>query len=167
MRQPVPSMENQYLQQLTTQLQDKVKRAHIYVGEISITVNAEECFAVLKSLKEEFGFSMLADIVAIDHYTDEKRFEIAYNLFNLDQNRRLRVKTYVEEANPELDSAVPIWPAANWYEREAWDMMGIRFRNHPDLRRIYMPEDFQYFPLRKEFPLIGIPGSIQMPIKDE
>jgi len=84
----------------------------------------------------------------------------------LNENKRIRIKCRVEEEDPTVDSVVDIWPSANWFEREQYDMLGIKFKNHPDLRRMYMPEDFEYFPLRKEFPLIGIPGSIEMPEKD-
>lgn len=147
-------------------LAPKIVEKTVYVGELTLTVKAEDLYWALQSLKEQFGFDYLADIYTVDHYRDEQRFEVGYNLFNLSDKVRIRVKTFVEEDNPVLESIVPLWPSANWNEREAWDMMGIKFRNHPDLRRIYMPEDFEFHPHRKEFPLIGIPGSIQMPEKD-
>ncbi|MBX3101371.1 MAG: NADH-quinone oxidoreductase subunit C [Bacteroidetes bacterium] len=138
-----------------------------YAGEVTLHVPESRLYDFLKNLKENYGFDYLVDVVATDHYRDEFRFEIGYNLVNLTENKRLRVKAVLaSEEKPEVESVVSLWPAANWYEREQFDMMGIGFRNHPDLRRIYMPEDFEYFPLRKEFPLIGIPGSIQMPEKD-
>ena len=117
-------------------------------------------------LKEKFGFNYLADMTGIDYYTDELRFGVAYNIVNLDNKKRLRIVVKVGEHEPTVLTAVKVWQAANWYEREIWDMFGIRFQGHPDLRRIYMPEDFEYHPLRKEFPLIGIPGSIQLPTSD-
>ncbi|MCL4106370.1 UNVERIFIED_CONTAM: hypothetical protein GTU68_003531 [Idotea baltica] len=150
-----------------TQYQEKFNDVIVatgdYAGEITLEIKAEACHEVLKSLKEVFGFNYLSDITAIDYYSDELRFGVSYNLVSLTNKSRLRVTCRVEEDNPTVDSAIDIWPSANWYEREAWDMMGIRFNNHPDQRRMFMPEDFEYHPLRKEFPLIGIPGSIQVP----
>lgn len=147
-------------------LQPEIVEINTYVGETSITVKSEDIFRVCKALKESYGFTYLVDIFSVDHFRDEARFEIIYNIFNMENLIRLRVKTFVEEDKPEIESVVPIWPSANWNERETYDMMGIIFKNHPDLRRMFMPEDFEYFPLRKEFPLIGIPGSIQLPEKD-
>lgn len=159
-------MEKALAEQVHNSLKESVLDTNWYAGEFSITIDRSKSFAALKSLKEDFGFNYLADISTVDHYTDEQRFEVQYNLFNLDKNQRLRVKVFIEEDHPEVDSVVEIWKAANWHEREAYDMMGIRFKNHPDLRRMFMPEDFEYYPLRKEFPLIGIPGSISLPERE-
>ncbi len=138
-----------------------------YAGELTIVVKTEHIFRVLKMLKEQYEFNYLVDITASDYYTDEERFEVSYNIVNIEGKQRLRVSCRVEEDHPMLQSVVSIWGSADWYEREVYDMMGIRFKNHPDLRRIYMPEDFEYYPLRKEFPLLGIPGSIELPDKAE
>lgn len=148
-------------------LQDYIVEVRSYANELTIEIKPEHIHAVLSMLKTKFAFNYLADITASDYYTDEKRFEVAYNLVSMEGGHRMRVSARVEEDHPEVDSVVDIYPSANWNEREAFDMMGIRFKNHPDLRRMYMPEDFQYFPLRKEFPLLGIPGSIQAPEKVE
>jgi NADH-quinone oxidoreductase subunit C len=102
-------------------------------------------------------------MIPADRYTNSERFEVIYNLFCLRNPNRLLIKTRIEEDNPELPTATPIWPAANWHERETYDMFGITFKDHPDLRRIFLPEDFQYYPLRKEFPLLGVPGSLPLP----
>ena len=154
-----------------TQLQDSnlkqyIKNVRGYANEMTIEVAKEDLVACLSTLKNGFGFTYLVDITAADNYTDEARFEVSYNLVNMEQKARLRVATFCEEEDPTVDSVVSIWGSAEWYEREAFDMMGIQFNDHPDLRRMYMPEDFQYFPLRKEFPQLGLPGSIQMPEKD-
>jgi NADH-quinone oxidoreductase subunit C len=154
------------VEKAVSDLQPRLLNVQQYVGETTLTVKAEDIVWVCQTLKEKYGFNYLVDIFSIDHYRDEQRFEVNYNIMNLEAKIRLRVKTFVEEDKPELDSVVSVWPAANWNERETYDMMGIVFRNHPDLRRMFMPEDFEYFPLRKEFPLIGIPGSIEMPEKD-
>jgi NADH-quinone oxidoreductase subunit C len=157
----------QTLQDLNTKLQPRILTTATYAGELTITVRAAELTGVMLGLRDDFGFELLVDIATVDRYTDELRFEVIYNLFNLQLNRRLRVKVLLEEAHPEVDTITHLWPSAMWHEREAWDMMGIRFTGHPDLRRMYLPEDFEYHPLRKEFPLVGIPGTIALPVKND
>ncbi|MCL4159055.1 UNVERIFIED_CONTAM: hypothetical protein GTU68_036612 [Idotea baltica] len=133
---------------------------------MTVVVKSENIFEVLKHFKEQLGFDYLADITASDHYTDDQRFEVTYNICNLGDRQRLMVSCFVEEADPSLDSVIKLWKAADWFEREAYDMMGVTFNNHHDLRRMYMPEDYEWYPLRKEFPLLGIPGSLPLPEKD-
>lgn len=147
-------------------IQDFIVEVRGHAGEMTIEVKAEHIFTVLKTFKDEFGFNYLSDITGSDHYTDEGRFEVAYNIVSMAHQQRLRVCCRVEEATPAVDSVVSLWESADWYEREVYDMVGVTFNNHPDLRRIYMPEDFEWYPLRKEFPLLGIPGSIPLPEKD-
>jgi NADH-quinone oxidoreductase subunit C len=98
-----------------------------------------------------------------ESYSPEERFEILYQLYSLKQKEYLRLKIRVPESGVKVKSVVPVWPAANWHEREVYDMFGIEFEDHPDLRRIYMPDYFEYYPLRKDFPLLGIPGSLPLP----
>lgn len=138
---------------------------HVYQssGDTYVRVEADSIVEICTFLKEEHHFIYLTDVFGIDRYTSEERFEVVYNIVSLRDGTRLFVKIRCEEENPEVDSVAGIWKAADWAEREAYDMFGIQFRNHPDLRRMYMPEDFRYFPLRKEFPLLGIPGSIELP----
>jgi NADH-quinone oxidoreductase subunit C len=145
------------------EIEDFIVDTKEYAGELTIEVRPSAIVEVCTTLRDKFGFDYLADITAVDYYTDEKRFGVSYNICNLKDPKRLRIMARIEEKNASIDSVIKVWPAANWFERECWDMMGIRFNHHPDLRRIYMPEDFEYFPLRKEFPLIGIPGSIETP----
>lgn len=132
-------------------------------GDVQLLVPRTIIIDVLRTLKDDFGFTYLIDIVATDRFTTEDRFEVIWNIISLKDQSRIFVKTRVPEEDPSLPSTVDIWPAANWNEREAYDMMGIRFTGHPDLRRLFLPEDFEYFPLRKEFPLMGVPGSIPLP----
>jgi NADH-quinone oxidoreductase subunit C len=132
-------------------------------GDTFIRIEAEALLEVTKHLKKELHYVYLSDIFGIDRYTSEERFEVVYNLLSLKHRTRVFLKVRCEEENPELESVTPVWKSAGWNEREVYDMFGIHFKNHPDLRRIYMPEDFKYFPLRKEFPLLGIPGSIELP----
>ena len=112
----------------------------------------------LRLLKEDAGFDMLIDITAADylHYPDARdRFGVIYALLNTASGQRLYVKTYVNDPDPSIPSAVPLWRGADWMEREVFDMYGIVFLGHPDLRRILMPEEFTAYPLRKDYPLRG------------
>lgn len=132
-------------------------------GDTIARVHPDSLLDIAKWLKEEQHYILLSDVLGADRYTSEDRFEVIYNLLNLRDRERFFLKVWLPEEEPAVDSVTSVWPAANWYERETYDMFGIRFHNHPDLRRMYMPEDFQYYPLRKEFPLLGIPGSIELP----
>ncbi|MDR9416490.1 MAG: NADH-quinone oxidoreductase subunit C [Gracilimonas sp.] len=132
-------------------------------GHTYVRVESENIKEILSYLKKQHHFIFLCDIIGTDRYTSDERFEVIYNIMNLRTQDRIFVKVRVNEENPVVNSITSIWTSAGWMEREAYDMFGIRFEGHPDLRRIFMPEDFEYFPLRKEFPLLGIPGSIELP----
>ena len=97
----------------------------------------------------------LSTVTGVDRYPAEPRFEVVYHLQSVERNERLRLKCRLAGANPEIDSVTSVWRAANWYERETFDLFGISFRNHPDLRRIMLTEDFDGHPLRKDFPVTG------------
>jgi NADH-quinone oxidoreductase subunit C len=141
-------------------------------GELSISIPRERLVELVRYLRDEpaLGFTMLKDICAVDWNRRKERFELIYNLWSLDNSIRLRVKCFTEEKSPHVDSLTGLFTAANWYERETYDMHGIIFDGHPDLRRMYMPEDFvdpnsgePLYPLRKEFPMMGVPGSMPLP----
>lgn len=122
-----------------------------------VTVPAAKVGDVLRLLKER-GFDMLVDVTAVDylHYPDARdRFGLVYNLLNTTSGERLIVKTFLNEPDLTVPSAFPLWKGADWMEREVFDMFGINFEGHPDLRRILMPEEFTAFPLRKDYPLHG------------
>jgi len=142
---------------------EKVIEIYQSSGDTFVLVDAESIVEICTHLKEKLDYVYLSDVFGIDRYTSKERFEVVYNLLTLKNPARIFLKVRCEEENPELDSVSSVWPSASWNEREVYDMFGIRFRNHPDLRRIFMPEDFKYYPLRKEFPLLGIPGSIELP----
>ena len=159
--------ENNFLDTIkSSSFQDYIIEVRGYANENKVEVDTKQIVEGLRVLKEQFGFNFLSDITGSDHYTDEKRFEVSYNLVNIEGRRRMRVSCRIEEDDPSLDTATGLWESADWYEREVWDMMGIKFNDHPDLRRMFMPEDYEWHPLRKEFPLLGIPGSIPLPEKD-
>ena len=128
-------------------------------GDTTAVLRVEAARDALALLREDAGtsFDMLMDLTAVDHAgrrdgAREPRFEVVYHLYSIAHNRRLRVKLGVPEAACEVDSVVAIWPAANWMEREVFDLYGIGFRGHPDLRRILLYEEFQGHPLRKDYP---------------
>ena len=136
----------------------------VYAGEHTVTVAISSLIEVCTMLKEELGFTYLADLAGVDRFTEDgPRFEVLYSLINISRGKRIRLKVEVEESRPVVPSIVGLFKAADWNERECFDMFGIRFDGHPDLRRMFMPEDFAYFPQRKEFPLLGVPGSLPLP----
>jgi NADH-quinone oxidoreductase subunit C len=123
-----------------------------------IIVSPGRLYSTLECLKEKCGFDMLVDVTAVDylHYPDAKdRFGVIYALLSTATGERLYVKTYLNEPDLKIPSAFPLWKGADWLEREVYDMFGIVFDGHPDLRRILMPEEFAAFPLRKDYPLRG------------
>ena len=142
---------------------DAIGEVTLYAGETTVYVDRASIREVCRALRMEMGFDYLSDMGTIDRFTEEDRFEVFYNLLNLKARQRLRLKVRVDEEDAVVPSVMSIWRAADWHEREAWDMMGITFDGHPDLRRLYMPEDFEYHPARKEFPTLGIPGSLPLP----
>ena len=113
----------------------------------------------------DLQFDMVIDLLGVDMYRPEGRFEVVYNLYSVRNKKYLRLKVLVDEGECVVPSVVNVWSGANWHERETFDMFGIKFIGHPDLRRMYMPEEYQYYPLRKDFPLMGIPDSIPLPRK--
>jgi NADH-quinone oxidoreductase subunit C len=121
-------------------------------------VPAEDVYSALKFLQHERGFDLLVDITCVDYLnyrgaTD--RFGLVYILTNTKMNERLIVRTFLNEPDLSVPSVTSLWEGANWLEREVWDMFGISFGGHPDLRRILLPEEFEAFPLRKDYPLQG------------
>jgi NADH-quinone oxidoreductase subunit C len=123
-----------------------------------VHVGAAQVYAVLESLKQDQGFDMLVDLSAADylHYPDAgDRYGVWYLLLNTATGQRLVVKTFVNDPEPTLPSVFPLWKGADWMEREVFDMFGVAFDGHPDLRRILMPDEFTAYPLRKDYPLRG------------
>jgi len=128
-------------------------------GEQTLRVKLGALHEVLAKCRKDLGYEMLLDISSVDHFGDDPRFEMVYELATVDDAKHLRVKAPVGE-DEEVPTAVNLWPGADWHEREVWDMMGIRFKGHPDLRRILMWEGYPFFPLRKDFPLAGRPSEM-------
>ncbi len=134
-----------------------VLQQHANFGDETVVISRDALVQVMRFLKEDSrtDFNFLMDLTAVDKLALEEspRFEVVYHLYSSTQNHRLRVKVGVGEKDLEVDSLVGVWPISNWFEREVWDMFGIRFRGHPDLRRILMYDEFQGHPLRKDYPV--------------
>jgi NADH-quinone oxidoreductase subunit C len=118
------------------------------------------CTKWQRSVEDELSFDYLIDISSIDNFGDEPRFEVVYELYSMTLAVHLRLKLAVSEEVCAVDTVSDLWPTADWHEREIYDMMGIRFNNHPDLRRILMWDGYPFFPLRKDFPLEGLPSEM-------
>jgi NADH-quinone oxidoreductase subunit C len=150
----------------TAQLAEKLKARFPnlpqteFRDEITVQVPADELESVCRACRDELGFTFLVDISSVDHFGEEPRFEVVYEFYSFEQNIHLRLKAKVSEDALEVPTLTPLWEGANWHEREIFDMMGIRFTNHPDLRRILMWDGYPYFPLRKDFPLEGKPSEM-------
>jgi NADH-quinone oxidoreductase subunit C len=142
---------------------DAIHRVETYANEDTVFVEKEQIREICRFLREEQNFIYFSDAGGIDRFTDEERFEMFYNLINFEDAKRIRLKIRIDEEDLHVPSVTPVYRAAGWNEREAYDMFGFIFDGHPDLRRMYMPEDFEYHPLRKEFPLLGVPGSLPLP----
>ena len=130
-------------------------------GEITVEMSdADKIAEICAFAKDELGFDYLVDVSSIDNYGDDPRWTVIYHFYGYGHHQHLRLKTSVSEEKSELPTVTTVWRAADWHEREIYDMMGIRFRGHPDLRRILMWEGYPYFPLRKDFPLAGKPSEM-------
>ena len=138
----------------------KIQERIEFRGETTFVIDRRDLRELAKFCKDELSFDYLLDISSVDNFGTEPRFEVVYELYSLTMAVHLRLKLRVSEDDPTIDTISDLWPTADWHEREIWDMMGLRFNNHPDLRRILMWEGYPYFPLRKEFPLEGLPSDM-------
>ena len=120
-------------------------------GEQTVVVAKSALASVLQHCRDALGFDGLVDITTIDHLGADPRFEVAYELYSYPSNISLRIKSATPEDEPDFPSVASLWPAANWHEREAYDMMGIQFTGHPNLVRILCPDDWDGYPLRKDY----------------
>jgi NADH-quinone oxidoreductase subunit C len=151
---------NEALNDLASYLQEKldgkIESAVVAYGELTVTVDIDDLLDVLEFLKRDVQcqFISIIDISGVDYPSRAKRFDVVYHLLSPRQNQRIRVKVVTDEETP-ISSACPVFPGADWYEREAYDLYGILFTGHPDLRRILTDYGFEGHPLRKDFPLTG------------
>ena len=146
----------EFAKQLRAKFGDLISEPAEARGEVSLKIaDAERVVEVCTFAKNELGFDYLLDVTSTDNYGEDPRWTVVYHLHGLSHFCHLRLKTDVSEEKSELPTVTSVWRGADWHEREIYDMMGIRFRGHPDLRRILMWEGYPYFPLRKDFPLAG------------
>lgn len=134
---------------------DAVKGGKFDRGELTLDIAAPKIASICGFLKYDRNFIRLSSVTAVDTYPAEPRFEVVYHLHSVDRNQRVRLKCRVGGEDPAIESVTSVWRSANWYEREVFDLFGIHFRNHPDLRRILMPDDWEGYPLRKDYPITG------------
>jgi NADH-quinone oxidoreductase subunit C len=139
---------------------EKLEHRAEFRGETSFMIVAIDLREIANFCRSEFSFDYLLDITSIDNFGEEPRFEMVYHLYSMAHALHLRLKLKVPEEANAVDTISDIWPTANWHEREAYDMMGIKFTGHPDLRRILMWDGYPFFPLRKDFPLEGLPSEM-------
>ncbi len=148
-------------QQLKAQFGDLISEPSEFRGELSLQLlDASRIAEVCRFSKATLGFDYLVDISSLDHYGDDPRWTVVYKLYSIANRCYLRLRTTVGEEASELPTVTSVWKTADWHEREIYDMMGIRFTGHPDLRRILMWEGYPYHPLRKDFPLAGKPTDL-------
>ena len=139
---------------------DKLQHRSEFRDEITYAIGESDLRDIAKLCRDELSFDYLLDITSIDNFGEEPRFEIVYHLYSMPHAAHLRLKLKVSEDVGWLDTVSDIRPTADWHEREIYDMMGIKFNGHPDLRRILMWDGYPFFPLRKDFPLAGLPSDM-------
>ncbi len=139
---------------LQQQLPNAIQGTKFDREELTLTVARESIVAACRAVQSA-GYNFLADVTCVDWYPNQPRFQVTYHLLSHGLKQRLRLVVRVDESDASVDSITPVWPAANFYEREIFDLFGVRFGGHPNLRRIMMPDDYQGNPLRKDFPVEG------------
>ncbi len=145
---------------LTDTFGEKILGSTEFRGETTVTLEAAAIVEVATFCRDALGFDFLVDVCTVDNAGEDPRFEVVYHLYSYSTFAGLRLKCTLPEDAAEIASVSSVYPTANWHEREAYDMMGIRFAGHPDLRRILMWEGYPFYPLRKEFPLGGKPSEM-------
>jgi NADH-quinone oxidoreductase subunit C len=146
-----------FVSKVKSKFPESILDASAFRGEITLHLQAEDILPICRFLHDdpELSFDYLTDLCGVDHYPREPRFQIVYHLCAMKNRRRLRLKVFLPDGPPRIASVVSVWKAANWLEREAFDMFGITFLGHPDLRRILLTPDWEGHPLRKDYPLRG------------
>jgi len=148
---------NVALQQLRQFDSEAVEEALTFRDEVTAFIRPASLVRVCEFLRDAPGlrFNFLSDVTALDHYPNDPRFEVVYHLYSIETNQSLRLKVRLPGENSRVASVVPVWPGANAFEREVYDLFGVYFEGHPDLRRILMPEEWEGHPLRKDYPTEG------------
>ena len=139
---------------------EKLQDSTEFRGETTYSIAASDLREIAKFCRDDLSFDYLLDITSIDNFGEEPRFEVVYHLYSMPHGTHLRLKLRVSEDVGAVDTVSGFWPTADWHEREIYDMMGIKFHGHPNLRRILMWDGYPFFPLRKDFPLAGLPSDM-------
>ncbi len=149
--------QNLVVQKLRAWEPAAIAETRVFRGELTLVVPREHLRRTAEFLRgdPELRFTFLSDITGVDRFPIEPRFEVNYHLLSLARRERLRLKVLLHGSDPVVETVTAVWPAANWPEREVFDLFGVRFEGHPDLRRILMPEDWEGYPLRKDYPVEG------------
>jgi NADH-quinone oxidoreductase subunit C len=134
---------------------DAIRGGTYVFGELMLDIAPPKIVSVAGFLKYDQKFVRLASVTGVDRYPAEPRFEVVYHLHSIERNQRLRLKCLLPGTDPQIESLTSVWRSANWYERETFDLFGIRFNGHPNLTRIMMPDDWEGYPLRKDYPVTG------------
>jgi len=145
---------------LKTQFGEAIGAPVAFRGEVTVTVPRGKIVDVCRFAKTDCAFDMLTDLSGVDNYGEDPRFEVNYELYSFAHRCRLRIKVRISEEDMTVDTVTGVWRTADWHEREAFDMFGLRFLGHPNLKRILMWEGYPYYPLRKEFPVAGMPTEL-------
>ena len=143
------------VEKIETKFQGNILLKNSFRDELSLTVTKDSLIEIMTFCKKDLGFDYLVDLTAVDNLGTNPRYEVVYELYSYSDSCHLRIKAGVDESEREVSSVVGLWPTANWHEREAFDMIGLTFSGHPDMRRILMWEGYPFYPLRKDFPLAG------------
>ena len=146
--------QNRAIASLLNSIPDAILDAKFEFGELTLTI-AKDDIRAAASIVQQAGYNFLEDVTSVDWYPSEPRFHVVYHILSHKLKERVRLIAPVESIDLSIDSITPIWPSANYYEREVWDLFGVRFNGHPNLRRIMMPEEWQGHPLRKDYPVEG------------
>jgi NADH-quinone oxidoreductase subunit C len=142
------------IEELKQKFSEKIKEISVQFGDENILIEKDSLLDIVRFLKDKpYTYSMLLDLTCVDFNGQEPRFEMVYHLFSVTNVQRLRIKARLSEKDLQIDSLTSLWKNANWLEREVYDMFGVSFKGHPDLRRIFMYDGFEGYPLRKDFPL--------------
>jgi NADH-quinone oxidoreductase subunit C len=158
-------MNDLITEKIKSRFPDSIESTNEFRGDLTIQVRTADILSVARYVRDELSFDLLIDAIGVDMYRPEGRFEIVYIVYSTKNQQYLRLKVLVDEDDATTPSLSSVWSGAGWNEREVYDMIGVKFSGHPDLRRMYMPEEFEYYPLRKDFPTMGIPDSLPLPRK--
>lgn len=146
--------QNRAVSSLLADLPDAILDAAYDRNELTLTVAKDQIRAAARVVQQA-GYNFLEDVTCVDWYPGEPRFHVVYHILSHSLKERIRLVAQVDSVDPSIDSITTVWPSANFYEREVWDLFGIRFNGHPNLRRIMMPDEWQGHPLRKDYPVEG------------